>query len=229
MSIDKMLEYQKIDQEVYKVELDLNRSKEVARINSLKNQLAQAEATIIKLNKETEDLFRYIEGLEKDIAAVLPDKGIIDAANTLEKADSVQKTLSNCLETLANLEKDYKKAFDRLSAIGKEATRQFDQGRFLAVEQKKAREEYAVIFNKARSEQKDNFVKLSSLAAEIDPKLMARYKTLRDNRKMPAIVSYDGINCTGCGLDIKAEVDEKLRSAGDLAECPHCRRIVFVK
>jgi predicted nucleic acid-binding Zn-ribbon protein len=229
MNLDKILEYQKIDQEIYRLELDLFRSKEAARINNVKSQLGNVEAALLRLNKETEDLFRAIEGFEREISAAFPDKSITDGVNTLEKIETAEQALNACLENLSNIEKESKKIFDRLNSISKEASKQYDTGMYLSGELRKAKEEYGALYNKIKTENKDNFARLNELNADIDPALMARYKTIRDNRKMPAIVAYVNGNCSACGIDISIEVGEKLKNPGDIAECPSCRRLVYHK
>ena len=229
MNLEKMLEYQKIDQEIYKVELDLNRSKEMARINNFKNQLSLAQNTLLKLNKETEELFHTIETLEKDILNSSPEKGFAENANTPEKVNSAEQTLNECLESLATIEKESKRAFDRLTYISREAAKQYEVGRHLSGEHKKAKEQYNLLLSKIREEHKHHFEQLNELASQIDPKLLAKYKHLRDHRRMPAIVPYMGGNCAACGMDISIEVSEKLKTSGDLAECPNCRRLVYLK
>ncbi|HOK81327.1 MAG: hypothetical protein GX095_06405 [Clostridiales bacterium] len=229
MNLEKMLEYQKIDHEIYKIELELQKSREMERVKNLKSQISLAENALLRLNKEASDLFAAIQNIEKDIASAVPDKGIIDNANTLEKAESAEKTLAACLESLANLEREARRAFDRLSAITKEAAKQYETGKYLSFEHKKARDEANALYIKVKLEQKDNFAKLAELTSQIEPKLLERYKALREQRRMPAIVAFNGTNCSACGMDISIEMSEKLKKSGDMAECPNCRRIVYLK
>lgn len=229
MNLDKILEYQKIDQEIYRLELDLHRSKEAARINNVKSQRSNVEAALLKLNKEAEDLFRAVESYEREIAASAPDKGAAEGAGTIEKVEAAEQALSACLDSLSNIERESRRAFERLSAVSKEASKQYETGMYLSAELRKAKEEYGALFNKIKADNKDKFARMSELNADIDDNLMARYKTIRDNRKMPAIVPYIGNNCSACGIDISVEVGEKLKAPGDVAECPSCRRLVYLK
>jgi len=229
MNLDKILDYQKIDQEIYRIELDLLRSKEAARINVVKTQLGTAEAGLLKLNKEAEDLFRAVESFEHDISGVSPEKGVTEGAGTIEKIEAAEQALNACLDSLSNIEKESRRAFDRLNSINKEAAKQYETGMYLSGELRKAKEEYGSLLAKFRTDNKDNFARLGELLADIDASLMARYKVLRDNRKMPAIVAYVNGNCVACGMDISIEVSEKLKNSGDIAECPNCRRLVYLK
>lgn len=229
MNLDIILEYQKIDQEIYKVETDLSRSKEMAKMNNIRNQLGLAEAALLKLNKETEDLFRAVESFEKDLSSIAPEKSIVESANTIEKIEAAEQALSAILDNINNIEKESKRAFDRLSAVGKEASKQYELGKYFNNEQKKARDEYNAVLAKIKVEHKQNFLRLNELTSQIDPKLLQRYKTLREHRRMPAIVPYVGGNCSACGMNISIEVGEKLINPGDIAECPNCRRMLYIK
>ena len=69
---------------------------------------------------------------------------------------------------------------------------------------------------------------LQAIKKELDEAMLKKYLELRNAKKMPAFVVYNAGNCGACGMDIAIEVGRKLNKSGDMAECPHCGRIVFV-
>lgn len=59
---------------------------------------------------------------------------------------------------------------------------------------------------------------------------MNAYLALRTAKKMPAFVAYDKTKgvCGRCFMDLPNDTKSKLRNVGDYAECPNCRRILYV-
>lgn len=71
---------------------------------------------------------------------------------------------------------------------------------------------------------------LNALKAEIPENIMNAYLALRTAKKMPAFVAYDKTKgvCGRCFMDVPNDTKSKLRNVGDYAECPNCRRILYV-
>lgn len=228
--MDKMLEYQEIDTKIYREELSLLRSPENQKLGSIGGQINNAQQTLLKLDKETEDLFREIEKSEAKLAELnKQDKTNYSFASvtSLSQIDNIEKALNSYAEELASLEREIKKSFKRLSDINAEASRSYEAGMSLKNEYMKVRTELAKKTEEIRERYKEQNNALNELKKNIEPNLLASYKVLRDNRKMPAFVPYENSSCKGCGMNIQVEVDAKLRNPGDTAECPNCRRIVY--
>lgn len=231
MSLEKILEYQEIDQKIYREELNLRRSAEAQRINSLINQINAAQQNLIKLDKDAEDLFSEIENIERRLDEIASqEKGYsYSGINSLNQLESMEKTLMSASEEINNLERETKRAFKRLADINGEAGKQYETGMSMKKELNKVKADYNEKLEELRTKYKQQNEALNELKKDIPPEMLKVYKNLRDNRKMPAFVPYESGNCSACGMLIQVEVEAKLKSSGDTAECPNCRRIVYMK
>lgn len=233
MNIDKILEYQTIDMEVYRVEREFAKSPEVQKAVALQNKKKAITASLLKLDKEAETLFADLEKAEAQIkeAVAAQDKAHFSMGSIadLNAADNVEKALNGYLEAFGNLEKEIKRIFKRLSDIKNEARKLLEQGNAANNEYKASLADYERKSQEIKQSMQGQIAKLSELRKEIDESIFRRYKLCRDNKKMPAFVPYDAPNCTACGMNISPEVGDKLKNSGDVAECPSCRRIVYLK
>ncbi|MFA5449702.1 MAG: hypothetical protein WC292_04625 [Clostridia bacterium] len=230
MSLAKVLEYQDIDMEIYREELKVRRSDETQRMAAVQQQINRAGQNLLKMDKDSENAFAEIERAEVKLAELVEkDKAQFSFSSVVSmgQIDNIENALKNFSEEINNMEREIRKLFRRLEEINSNAGEQFKLGKSLEQERRKLRDEHNKKSLILKEKYKVELSKLQDLRATIAPNLFAAYKNLRENRKMPAFMPYDNGKCSGCGFDIKVDVDSKLNSPGDMAECPNCRRIVY--
>jgi predicted nucleic acid-binding Zn-ribbon protein len=164
-------------------------------------------------------------------AAQIKSANAAKTAASLEQLDKTQKEFDALSEQLYALEKECKKTFRRLGDMKADADKNFKSGTDSAQEKVKLMAWYTEQTAKVRSDFKAQLDEMNALQAKIAPELFDAYKKRRDGKKMPALVVYDPKNgsCTACGMGIKIEMESKLKNAGDVAECPNCRRLVYLE
>ncbi|MDE5601905.1 MAG: hypothetical protein K2J16_05350, partial [Clostridia bacterium] len=93
-----------------------------------------------------------------------------------------------------------------------------------------AKAEYTVYVSEMQPKVASIRAQLAELKKEIPEKIMEVYQSLRSSKKMPAFVEYDPNRkmCGRCFMGVPNDVCSKLRNPGDYAECPNCRRVLFV-
>ena len=71
---------------------------------------------------------------------------------------------------------------------------------------------------------------LEAIKKSVPAELLEMYASLRAAKKMPAFVPYrtDAGTCGRCFMEVSGDTRGKLRNPGDYAECPNCRRILFI-
>lgn len=230
MELGKILEYQKIDRIIYKAESELARSEEAKKAAALRKKISEAQQTLLNFDKETAEIFQAVEKLDQELKTYIAEENAdvsITNVNSVKGIESVEKALSEYQDRIIAIEKDIKKCFKRLSDISSEANKQLSLGNQCGTSLKKVKELQSVKINEMKEKYKNELNELNAIRKEIDPEVFALYKALRDNRKMPPFAAYENKSCSGCGMDIYAEVDAKLNNPGDTAECPQCRRIVY--
>ena len=231
MSLQKMLEYQKIDYVYYRQQKELNESIE------RKNALTCKD----RFNKQVDAFTTLREQVKNNIIALKNAEGKLAELDKMKaRLDERMKTLESdedFAEVGAQLD-EYDKAVAELNKEVTRITKTLDEASFQSRRIVENMEELNKSYQEniqSYSQKKALFEKntqstretLAELAKDIEPEYMQKYTELRNARKMPAFVSYEKGNCSGCGMDISIEVDKKMVNPGDVAECPHCGRIVY--
>lgn len=232
MSINKILEYQKIDMNIYKKERDFNKSDIVKKVSQYKAEAVNNNNLLNNLGAELENCYQQFSVISKKY------EEIENAYNEMLKVDINE--FQN-LKDFEKYEKELSKLEESFSIISKELAKSQKKIIDIDNESKKLNElisKYLVACNKGKAlinkekealiaEIKPELCKLKEMEADIDKDILEKYKALRKEKNMPAFVPYQEGNCLGCGVDIKIEVDAQLKNAFDYTECPHCGRMVY--
>lgn len=230
MSVQKILEYQKIDLNIYKKEKAFAQSAEMKHMVTCKEEIKNKKKTLEDLVAELDKSYALLGALESKIAEFDPEKAdlVTDFAdyNDIKEFDRYEKDLAKYEENVSNFGKEVTKIIKRIAEIGELNKKINDQIARLVVEFQKAK----VATEEKRKEiirEAYPFAKhLKEIEPEIAPEVLAKYKEIRA-KKMPVYVPYSDGSCLGCGMGIKLEVDKLLVNPFDSAECPHCGRIVY--
>lgn len=231
MKLDNILKYQDIDMNFYKLERQYKKSEEVKGLNLLHNKYKEKLNDLNHLGKEVKELInsfdknnkkmKELEALEKEInkdIKTIKDPSELDLYNKglikyEECISSIDKEVGRVIKRLGEIKVETQKLHEKIMDLGK----RYKAQRKLRDRKKEEMQEKA----------KPYIIKLKELKKDIDSELMKKYYSLREARKMPAFVVYQDGNCTGCGMKIDIEVENKLKKSGDFAECPECRRLVY--
>ena len=232
MELDKMLQYQKTDIVVYRLEREYQQSKERELLVRCKKAFEDKKNTLIGLSKELDNTLATINKLSETIDELVKSGSEWNGFDANAVATE---------EELAKIEKEFADYEAKVTEFGKELTKAVKKEDEIAYENKRLHEEMEVLNNDFKHlngllkkkeadmlEKAKPYVKMrKTLELDIDKKLFEKYQELRKNKKMPALVPYNEGCCGGCGMDISIEVGKKLVNPYDLAECTHCGRIVY--
>lgn len=233
MDIEKILEYQKLDSIIYKATKEFANSEENKKAQAyrkLRNDLAD---TLIKLDRETGENFIDIdkaisayENFNKKI------KGLsLSGAKNIEQTEKIEETINSLIAELNTIQRDIQKGMNRLHEIESKDAKEAKQKLSKVLSELKIAEQ---LKSDKRSEILSSISKegaaLNKMQGELNPEDLKIYNKVKSVvNRMPYIAEYRDGNCLGCGIEIKSEVESKLQKSGDIAECPHCRRIVYKK
>lgn len=232
MSLQKMLEYQKTDLIYYRQEKELRESEERKRAVLCKNKFIECNNSLQELSKSLTGYFAAMQKLSAKLTETEEMKEQLSAETEFKtEEDFVQ--YENQLQEYEKIVNELSKEFTKVTKSIADAAA---QNRAINDKMDALNREYmncTQAFNKKKAEfeakTQDIRKTLDNLAKEIEPNYLKQYQELRKNRKMPAFVPYMDKNCSACGMDISIEVDKKLSDPGNIAECPHCGRIVYKK
>lgn len=234
MNLDKILEYQTIDLVIYKEELALSKSEDAKKAQDCRAKVTQIQNELIKMDKETADAFREIERIEAQLAAHIAEKKTdlsYDNLTVLKQVDNLESTLLHYQEQIIALEREGQRALRKLKDITTKANQRYAEGNKIKGEFVKAHTVYSAKQKELKTKFEAEYTKLAEIKKDINEDIMKRYTALRNQRKMPAFaaIGAEAKNCQICGMEWSNAVVDKLNNSGDMVECPHCRRILFIK
>lgn len=234
MKFDKILEYQKIDQELMTLESKVAKSDERQELALAKSRIDNATETIGKLANEANELLASYTSMKEKIDALKAQldefDGILEDVQDLQEAEHYLKIVSQIAEKINVLEKEASVSSQKIDQVNDNYKKTWEQGTKATEAYKGAKAKYDALMKELQPEVVKIKSQLNVLKAEIPENIMATYASLRSAKKMPAFVPYDSQNCIcgRCRMEVDNDTKSKLRKEGDFAECPNCRRILFV-
>lgn len=230
--MEKLLEYQKLDTELFRLQRDINKNENRKEAQSMVAVVKDAQAHILSLEKLAKNLYDDIEKLKE-----VQNKGI----------SLVEKYSKQTAQPLGE------KELSELKAKIKQTSKQLDEleKRLLSAEQKSKRvimdfdstKKKANVARTRHQEAKAKFdefyatkvpqidelkQKMQNLEKEIEPDMINKYKAMKQDGVFPVIVSLVANRCGGCRMELpKGSVDE-IKGTGKL-ECPSCHRLIYIK
>ena len=230
MSLQKMLEYQKTDLVYYRQEKELRESEERKRAILCKNKFIECNNSLQELSKALAGYFASMQKISAKLTETEEMKENLSAETEFKTEDDFAQ-YENQLQEYEKIVNELSKEFTKVTKSIADAAA---QNRAINDKMDALNREYmncTQAFNKKKAEfeAKTQGIRksLDNIAKEIEPNYLKQYQELRKNKKMPAFVPYMDKNCSACGMDISIEVDKKLQDPGNIAECPHCGRIVY--
>lgn len=239
MNFDKMLEYQKMDQELLSLENALKRSDEAKRYMQAVTRRNEAGNSYNKLNAEAGELLNAYAPLKSKLEALKDEiddfDGILDDVQDIAEAEHYLKIVGNIADQLATLEKEASRLANRIEEVSRMAKKFWEQGVAAQKEVRIFKAEYDKKLAELQPRADEIKAALNSLIKEIDPSFMKAYMFLREAKKLPAFVEYSANPknpmygyCPRCTMALPNDAKSKLKNPGDYAECPDCRRILFI-
>ncbi|MFA6867131.1 MAG: hypothetical protein WCR54_06395 [Clostridia bacterium] len=231
MSLQKMLEYQKIDSKIYRLEKEYNELEEKKEFNKYQGYYKEKAKSVIIGQKEFENIVEKLNGLlvkAKELNVNKFDLSIEsnNAFENEEDFDNYEKKLKKYqteLNAINETSNELQKKLSDLSQSNKQILNKLRQSQELAskffgvIQQKK---------KKMQEQAKPEILKRDAIKAEIDEDIFKIYEERRNHHIFPVFMPYNEPNCGACGIDVKAEISEKFNSQ-TFVECPHCRRLLY--
>lgn len=234
MKFDKILEYQKVDQELLSLENEVAKSKEREVLFTSKKRIDTATDIIGKLSAESADLLASYTKMKSKIDALKQRldefDGVLEDVEDIGEADYYIKQINAIADEINALERDAMRDSARIDGINKDYKRTWEEGTNASESYKKAKQEYDKFINERQPKVAEITKMLSDLKEGIPKEFIEAYTALRAAKKIPAFVEYDPSSsvCGRCFMDVPNDTKGKLKQSGDYAECPNCRRILYI-
>lgn len=230
--LEEILEYQKKDGQLVKIEKEISESKAKKVVNQMVGIVKDAQQKIVLTEKNATTLIKTYNELNKSFE---------NQQKVILKYLKLKLENEND-ETIAEYEKNIKEATTNLLLIQKniaklsksitETLKQFEQYKKDVIDAKKKHAQGMDAYNKLIESHKKDVetlkAELVKLEKKVDPKLLAKYKKMREDKKFPIFVPLLNSSCGGCSMGLAVSQLNKLEEKGML-ECENCRRIIYKK
>ena len=231
MNIPKVLEYQKKDFEIIKLERILNASENKKIINQMVQKVKDSQNKSLQLEKLAEDLNREFLSLQQSYeenSKKFDEISKKDFKNLSEEEISSFETLTqSILANLAVLDKKFVALAERIN----KTLSQFEQAKKdygLAREKhKKHKEMFEVEAQKIQPKIDSLRAELDELEKDLDKDVVAKYKQRRQDKIFPILVPLNNNSCGGCQMELSIAFIDKLKEKG-YGECENCRRVIYI-
>lgn len=236
MNFDKLLEYQSLDAELMKLDAEVKRSDEAKRYAQAVARRNEASEKYTKLTQDANDLLgafsvikKKLDGLKEELDGF---DGILDDVQDSQEAEHYLKLVNAISVQLAAVEKEATQIASKIDKVASEASKVWEQGVQAQREVKTVKVDYERKVATLQPEADRLKAKLSEIAKEVPPQFLKTYAAIKAAKKLPAFVAYPNGNnygyCSRCSVELASDTKAKLKNPGDYAECPDCRRILFI-
>ncbi len=234
MKFDKILEYQKIDQELLALEAEVAKSDERKKYVYAKSALDTATEALRKINQDATDVLNGYNAMVEKITSLKAEldgfNDVLEDMQDATEADYYLKNISAIADRIVALEKEANASAQKMDQINDSFKKTWTAGVKARDNYKVAKTEYDAVVSERQPKAMGISQRLNALRAEIPQDIMNAYVALRNAKKMPAFVAYDpkAGACGRCFMELPNDTKSKLRNPGDHAECPNCRRVLFI-
>lgn len=221
---------QQIDTELSGMEVDLKKypeqiallenelAKDKDKITEHKNQLQVLQTNKTQLENTLEENNRHIKSTEDRLFEIKTHKEYValqkEIAETKKSNSDIEDNVLNEMEQvehlqeqITTLEQEYARKEEEYSAKIDEYTQKLEE----------LKTTYAPI-----KEKKDK------QSSEITKELLVRYERIRSKNGLAMALAVDE-KCTGCHLNIPAQLFNEVLKLTKIIQCPNCKRILYTQ
>lgn len=229
----KILEYQKIEGAIIKLENELAKSTDRERAAEIQKELKNHHSRLVVLEdkakkvnaayslaiKKYQEYNEKLAELEKQVETVSEDK-----------LDLYEKAYKDFVNIASGLEREITKMHNEIQQISQEYEDIIKRSKIGREKFDAYKAKYTKLKNELEPQIADNKEKLSKIQKEIDAKLLQKYLQKRENRIFPVFVPLSDNKCGGCRMEISASKLGSMKSNEfGVIDCENCGRIIYTK
>ena len=229
--LNELLEYQKVDAELRKIEQEVAASEEQKKyaqankfMKSAPERFEAQDRRAAELAALREDLIRRAEDISKQIAEYSELDEMVEEGGDVS---FYKKNAQALLDRLRGLRSEMQKLNADIASTVEEYDRFKKQGAAMQKQYKEYKAKRDELVNTHKDEVNSLRARLAEIAKKIPEDTLAKYQQKRKENIFPIIAPLNGNMCV-CGMDFPLALQERL-AGGNVVECEHCRRFVYKK
>ena len=230
---DKILEYQKIEGAIIKLETELSKSGDREKAAAIQQELKAFHSRILVLEenaKKANDAYskaikKYQEYNEK-LAEL--EKQIETASD--ENYELFEKAYKDFANIATGLEREITKLHNDIQLISHEYEEIMKKSKLGREKFDKHKEKYTKLKNELEPKISELKAELEKVQKSVEPKLFQKYLQKRENKIFPVFVPLAENKCGGCRMEISAsKLGAMKNNEFGVIECENCGRIIYTK
>ena len=226
---NELLEYQKIDGELRKLEQEIAGSEERKKYLQAKKFMESARERLEAQDKHAAEL----KALRDELSARVEEttKAIAEYAELDEMLEGgadiafYKKNAQALLDRLRSVKVELNKLIAEVNSTAEEYRKFKEQTIAMQKQYKEYNEKFKVLKSSRADEVKKITEQLEGLEKKIAPIIMERYRQKRNERIFPIVVPLTGDFCM-CGFEFPRLHQSEL-AGGNMVECENCRRFIY--
>lgn len=231
MDFNKILEYQKIDGQLYALENKLAKSENKKNCIALSNLAKDAQAKSSALEDKANEVLKEFEEAKKVLAQ---NTKLADALSQKDVNKMKGEELDHDLEfkdkissNLNFLDRKITKIAETINTILTEYNKTVKSYNDAKEKYKVSKDAYDKEVAEIEPQMKEIQAKLNVLAKTLEPSLLDKYNSMRKDKRYPVFVPLINNNACGhCRMELSASAVAKLNNEGSL-NCEHCRCVIY--
>lgn len=227
--LNELLEYQKVDAKLRKIEQDVASSEEQKKYAQANKFMKSAPERFEAQDRRAAELAALRDGLirrAEDITRQIAEYSELD--EMVEEGGDVsfyKKNAQALLDRLRALKGEMQKLNSDIAATVEEYERFKKQGVLMQKQYKEYKAKRDELVGAHKQEVSALRERLAEIGKKIPADILAKYQQKRKENIFPILAPLTGNMCV-CGMDFPLALQERL-AGGNVVECEHCRRFVY--
>lgn len=228
-SLQDLLEYQKLDGELRKIEMELNATEEKKKLSQAKVVMRNAEMRIAAQDKRAveirhlrDSLIARVEETSKAISEYSEVEELVEGGGDVS---FYKKSAQQLLDKIRALKQELNKLLAEVEQLSAEYKKLMEQGKQMNKQKKEYAEKYKQVQAKYADRIEELNKKMEEAAKKIPPEILDRYKLKRTEKVFPVLVPLAGDMCV-CGMDLPLAQRNRI-AGGNIIECENCHRFIY--
>ncbi len=227
---ETILDYQGLDIQLVKLKREVDKNKEKENLSKYATLIKENQAKLTSVDEESKKNIANFEKYKALYSKLLKQLEDLKAKQETMNMQDKEKAIADCdaiVNQLSILERNLSTQVESCNSLIKS----FETCKNNIVSYKKlyltAKENCATIDKNFAPQETEIRSKMAEIEKKCDPRLVAKYKQLRQDKIFPVIVKLNNSSCGGCSMEFSSAQMGVLKDKGYL-ECEHCRRINYL-
>lgn len=230
MEITKILQYQKLDSELFKIEKALKNNQNRKIANDLYKKANDAQARSVQLETQAKNLVEQIKKIRQQFEM---QNKMLNQVKNKDFDNLDEKEVENLFVLKDKLAQNSNFLDKNLTRLAENVKLVIDEYQKASKIYNEARQKYSACkaaYDKELAEVEPKKKEIESKLAEEEKNIakedIEKYKRLRKDNIFPVFVPLRDNHCGGCNIELPVAVVSRIKDTGAL-QCEHCHRIIY--